>query len=807
MARLAVWLLLLPATLAASGISGAQSLADILATRFDPQQCYRVRDIFLEREDVKFFFTDGHLIFARPTHNRTIAALFIASLPADQGEVLVIPPTPGERQSVARFTSQPVLDEKFRTAMMFFTDNTAEQLRQALQANPSSSLDTKEGENLAPRWDSVLKNLVESTAMRILFDLISDVPRESGFFGAVIGGSRLGRFDVVVDPHLPRQVTVGQSVWREDHHYFETWCNFPSRSARQGQREPMTLPGRLEDYRIDASLSPDLLLQVVAQATFHPDSTTRRAFAVELSEELYVREVLLDGKPVEYLQLDQPVSSEVRRRQNNLILLILPENPPAGARYELEIHYDGRVVSEADEGIYYVGSRGTWYPKTQSNFTDFDFTFHYPADLDLVATAELVETSVEGPVRTSRFRTPVPIRLAGFNLGHYQRASRQVGEYTVEVCANREVESSLKPPPPPSVIFVEPPTRANRPFGRGTPTTIITPTPPEQVRPSDRIEDVAASSAEAAHHLVEWFGAPATPRIVISPVPGNFGQGFPGLVYASTLSYFRPDDPPLKNLPPQQRTFYSELLRAHEISHQWWGNVVTIDDESDIWLMEALATYSALMLVEQSRGAQARDDLLAEYRQHLLAVNDDGETTESAGPMVLGYRLRSSKFPDAPNVIMYEKGAWIIHMLRGIMGEERFGAFLRDLCSRYRYKVITTGDFRREAARYLPPNWPDPKLEIFFDQWVYSTGIPKYKLEYRTKGKAPRIQFQARLRQQDVPDHFTTVVPVRIETVPGRSTTEYIRSDGRETALNLVLRNPPSSVTLDPEKTLLAVIE
>jgi Peptidase family M1 domain len=806
MGWLVLWLLVLPATLAA-GVSGAQSLDEILATKFDPQQCYRVRDLFLEREDVKFYLTDGHLIFAKPVQNRTIAALFLATSPMDQGELLVIPPTAGERLSVARFSSQPVLNEKFRTAMMFFTDDTAEQLRQSIEASHTAVLDAKEGESLGPRWDPVLKNLLENTAMRLLFDLISDLPRQSGFFGAVMGGSRLGRFDIVVDPNQPRQVTIGQSVWRDNHYYFETWCNFPSRSVREGRQQPKTLPGRLEDYHIDASVSPDLLLKVISKATFYPDSTAQRAFALELSQELYVRKVLLDGEPVEFLQLDQPVTSDVRRRQNNLILLVLPENPPAGAHYELEMQYDGRVISEADEGVYYVGSRGTWYPKTRSNFANFDLTFHYPAELDLVATAELLDTNVEGAVRTSRFRTPSPIRLAGFNLGRYKRASRQVGNYTVEVCANREVEANLRPPPPSPLIFPEPSAGRSRSFGRGAASTVFIPPTPELVRPSDRIEEVAASSAAAVQHLAEWFGAPATPHIVISPVPGNFGQGFPGLVYASTLSYFRPDDPPLKDLPAWQQRFYSELLRSHEISHQWWGNVVTIDDESDIWLMEALATYSAVMLVEEQRGPQERDNLLAEYRQRLLEVNQDGETVESAGPVVLGYRLRSSKFPDAPNVVMYEKGAWILHMLRGILGEDPFRAFLRELCDRYRYKVITTDDFRREAVRYLPANWPDPQLEVFFDQWVYSTGIPKYKLEYHTKGKAPHVQFQARLLQQGVPNHFTALVPLRIETLPGRSTTEYIRSDGRETELNLVLRNPPSNVTLDPAKTILAVIE
>jgi hypothetical protein len=488
------------------------------------------------------------------------------------------------------------------------------------------------------------------------------------------------------------------------------------------------------------------------------------------------------------------------------VLLVLPE-ALSRDRYDLEMHYQGRVVSEADEGVYYVGSRGTWYPKAGSGFTDFDMKFHYPANLDLVATGDLVETTVEGAQRTSHFRTASPIRIAGFNLGQYVRTSKQFGDYTIEVCANLEVESQLKPEVRPSVVLVQPSLTRNRRFEPAPAPTMITPTPPDEVRPSDRIEEVAVSSAQDFERLVEWFGPPASKHIVISPVPRNLGQGFPGLVYASTMSYFRAGDPPLKNLPPYEQIFYADLLRAHEISHQWWGNVITIEDGSDIWVMEALATYTALMLLEERRGPEARDGVLASYREHLLAVNEDGETNDSAGAIVLGYRLRSSKFPNAPSIIMYQKGAWILHMLRGILGDEPFRKFLRDLLDRYQYKVITTNEFRLEAARYLPQAWPDPSLEVFFDQWVYGTGIPKYRLEYKTKGKAPRIEFQARLRQENVPAHFTAVLPLRIETLPGRSTTEYIRSDGPLTELNLVLRNPPSNVTLDPQKNVLAIVE
>src|SRR3974390_2625444 len=98
------------------------------------------------------------------------------------------------------------------------------------------------------------------------------------------------------------------------------------------------------------------------------------------------------------------------------------------------------------------------------------------------------------------------------------------------------------------------------------------------------------------------FGPPALPHLTVSPIPGTFGQGFPGLVYLSTLSY-------LKNLPQPARTsepeqiFLSDLIQVHETAHQWWGNRTWSSGYRDSWLMEALANYSALLYMEKSRGA------------------------------------------------------------------------------------------------------------------------------------------------------------------------------------------------------------
>ena len=126
--------------------------------------------------------------------------------------------------------------------------------------------------------------------------------------------------------------------------------------------------------------------------------------------------------------------------------------------------------------------------------------------------------------------------------------------------------------------------------------------------------------------------------------------------------------------------------------------------------------------------------MLDNYRQSLLAKNEAGQMVDSAGPIVLGTRLETSQEPRGWRAITYGKGSWIMQMLRGRMGDQKFLALLAEISKRYDRKDITTEEFRLLAAEYLPPKSDDPKLESFFEQWVYGTGIPTIKLDMDCEG-------------------------------------------------------------------------
>lgn len=774
-----------------------QTLARLLETRLDPNQCYRVRDLFLERQDVKFYFNDGVLIFAQPFEGREVAAFFLAVENTDQGEILVIPPTARERQSVALYTGEGVLNERFRSALLLFTDDTAAELHRTLDGSPSHKRDPELGASVAPRWSPVLKNVLEGVSLRLLGDLLSGRPIEEGVFAAAVNGGRLGRFDVVIDPHLHEQVSVGQAVRRDGRAFFDVWASFES---RRGNPDRGKVNGALQNYRIDATLGPDLGLQAVVEADLAPAADAGRTFAFELSQNLRLQSLLVRGQPADYVQLEQSPAGQASRRQNNVVLLLLPAIPVPGEPIPLRFEYSGDVVAEAGGSVFLVTNRGDWYPRGEPAFTDYELTFRHPAQYDLVATGEVVSESVDAGVRTVTFRSAHPIRMAGFNLGDYVSASREIDGYTVEVRANRRAEERLQPAAPLPVVVPNPMAGVRR-RASGPDPSIVAPSAAPAPNPAARIEEIADADAETFGFFLERFGPPVMSRVVITPIPAGFGQGFPGLVYSPTLSYFAPADAPLKSLPPDDQQFFAELVRAHEISHQWWGNTVTVLSGADNWLMEGLATYSSLLTLERRQGPEAFRQLLANYKLHLLTKNERDQAVDSAGPVTLGDRLRTARFPSAYRVVLYEKSAWALHMLRARLGDEGFFALLSRLVENYRLQEIDTEAFRREAAAFVAKGEPDAELRDFFDQWIYDTGIPRFRVRHEQKGST----LTGKLLMENVGPAFLTPVELEIALGNGEKRRLTVWTDGPETPFEAQLPAKAQRIAIDPDGKLLAV--
>src|SRR5215475_12233419 len=122
------WGLLISVSCFAAGPSGSELAKQIREAGLDPTECYRVRDLSFQKEDIRIYLTDGYLIFSKPIDGNRRSAVFTAEVEGGDGEVLLLPPYRGERQSLAMFTQSANLDEHFQAALMIFTDASTQSL-------------------------------------------------------------------------------------------------------------------------------------------------------------------------------------------------------------------------------------------------------------------------------------------------------------------------------------------------------------------------------------------------------------------------------------------------------------------------------------------------------------------------------------------------------------------------------------------------------------------------------------------------------------------------------------------------------
>jgi hypothetical protein len=201
----------------------------------------------------------------------------------------------------------------------------------------------------------------------------------------------------------------------------------------------------------------------------------------------------------------------------------------------------------------------------------------------------------------------------------------------------------------------------------------------------------------------------------------------------------------------------------------------------DQWLFEGLVRYLDAMK-------------MAAVPKTLQDARDELRLVENAGPIWLGPRLGSSLLPAGYRAVP-DKGIWVIHMLRTLL-DKKFEAMLSDFVNTYNGKAASTWDFKHIAEKYA-----DRKLDWFFDEWVFATGVPAYSLESRVEASGNAFVVQGTVRQSGVPDGFTMPVPVYADDqLLGR-----VQVGEGEGEFKFRVTKKPEKILLDPDHEVLSV--
>jgi Peptidase family M1 domain len=782
-------------------------LKDLNQLSIDPTQVYELRDARITRDRATLYFNRGFLGLLATVQGEVTGAAFLGD-----GEILMVPPDSVERQSLARFTRSPLLDEHFSSAYLRFTDGTAtELLKQARPPDPEAA--EQPPAEFVPAWNDLAKRLNPAQSLRILEDLVSG--RRPEYFSAAIEGLSLGAFTLTVDERRPESVHVEALKVADGVTYADIWCSFESK-AQSLDRIPRAPPFQVGSYRVDTHIDPGKTTQGRAQLELE-SRQPERFLTFNLSRRLQLTGVRDDSNTD--VPAFQGALNESPAERNNWVAVVLPRAHPAGESFHLTFTYQGNVVAEVGNGVLSVSAHESWYPNPgPSPAAKYELSFEYPDHLILAATGRCVEESSSERYRRSRWISDSAFPVAGFNLGPYDARTRDIGSTRLQVYATAEAEAALERRYLEAQAESE--SRTESVLGRRLPEAD---TPPvlQPLGPAELIDKVADSAAQAVAYFEELFGPFPYRRLAISQIPGNFGQGWPELVYLPTYAFL----PTSVTSELGARTAASNLedrtALAHEIAHQWWGNEIGWSTYHDQWLSEGFASYvAALELSQEKDGSRLFHDLLRDYRADLLVKDKQGSTVESGGPVILGGRLGNSLNPQGYDAIVYKKACWVVHMLRLVLtdpqtgSDARFFQMLRDFLAAYRGTSASTEDFIRCAQTYMASAADldrNGKLDWFFKEWVYSTGLPEYQLRtsVRRLGQGS-YQVQGTITQVDAPSGFEMLVPVVVAYGSRRSREQDSRrlivpvssSGGR---FHFTTAVPPERIAIDQD-AILAIV-
>lgn len=770
------------------------------ALRPDPSHVYEVKGLNLRRDAVSLTLTEGKLAFLSPLGGRITGAVFIG-----RGHVIATPRDSGERRSLARFLGVPILDQTFSRAYMRFDDDTAGELGRLLQESDTPSANDPE---FTDSWGSLTAGLNPWHSLRLLVDWLSTDPMP--YFYAALAGDSAGPFDVLVDRRREEQVMFGQPRRENGGMFYDLWASFRGNDAGAAPVETFVPV----DYTVDTTIADDLLLEGKTILHLRGVRSGERVVPLELSRNLAVAGIKgADGQPLIYFQNEDLSRREILSRGNDTVFVVLPAPVRTGEEFALEVSYQGNVIADAGNGVEYVGERGTWYAHLGGeHFVPFDISFRWPKRLTLVATGTEVESHEEATARVGHWKSQLPFAVAGFNLGEYQVETVSTEHPRIALYANRQLENAilariLENTASPEVTGLPPLDAATR---------IVPIAPPAPPSPAMVLNHLGGDVLDSIHFFERLNGPFPYDQLGISQIPGTFGQGWPGLVYLSTLAFLPPETQRQAGAGAQAQEEATELMPFHEVVHQWWGNVSGAASYRDDWIQEGMANYQAILYADSRRpGKHRMATWLERYRAALLArVPGSQEIADSAGPLDLGYRVNSSRVPDAYTIVIYDKGTWVMHMLHDLLRDpaakdpdERFRGLLQTILADYRFRALSTADFQHAVERVMTPSMDleeNHSMSWFFDQWVRGTGIPRYTVQFQAKPAKQGFIVTGKLLQADVNDLFTEPVPLYASRSGEKpELLGVVVTTGAETHFRFASRFHPSRLAIDPKLTLL----
>ena len=524
----------------------------------------------------------------------------------------------------------------------------------------------------------------------------------------------------------------------------------PSRAAEKARL-------RVDDYQIDAELDPHLH-QITARAKVKFTALQDLNVAVfELHNDLRVTKVV-DEK-------NQPLSAE-RVTQDSTVRVQLPSGLSKDASTTLTFEYDG-TLENADNSpvpglkLAYIGDdssyllyAGRWFPVSGFGINRFTSTIRVTVPAHMVAIGSGVSSVADAPASKKPNASVLPTKTFTF--------------------------VSSKPSFPGTIIagVFSPEYKSDE---AGLDIHVFFKPTHQSLAPA-----YTTTAVQEISYFITLYGLPPSQKLNLVELP------------ADTLPYlWAPEIAGLAGSSITEKTNYR--LMADAIAHQWWGVSVSPASKDDWWLSDGFARYSEAMYVENAAGAAGLEEAVKDMSVGALAY--DTVPLSSASKL----DIFSTEFQS----LTTDKGAMILHMLRWVLGEDKYNKTMREFAAQYAGKSATTDDFREVAEKNF-----GSQLTWFFSQWLDSTGAPEFKVKYTTYRLGGNFAKESKSQQERSPgfrvtgeisqdlDLFRMPVDLKIDT-DGKTENQRVEVVGTTSPFSIETFGRPRRIAVDPDHHVL----
>jgi hypothetical protein len=711
----------------------------------DEQKVAEVEGLVLKRDMASFRLNKGRICLLQPIQGKVCGAVFVG-----EGVFEFSPPTEVQKYQLKKFTGEENLSPKFEELYLWFSDTTSMELEHKLRFSkgdlpgqfvaimkdcPRRILE-KAGSNL---WSRVLADMLTDSSFRVSYP-----DRSDGFFYADMKTGKLDHLFFAFDPQAVEEVVLAKTPTGTLPVRCDLVCSF-----HQADDYSKALPGasntpipheekdeiKVTHYKIEAEISMTEELSAKVEMNFESLVDGVRMIDFELDPDLKIEKITNEQGDSLYF---------IREKDQYSASVILSRPTKSGEMRTLTFKYSGKVITQNWYGDFFIQSTTDWYPLYgYLKRATYDLTFKCPKSYKLVSIGNKVKEWIEGDFLCTQWVEEIPVFVASFNYGGFDTYELK-HEGIPSVCVYYLDDSHKK--------FTQEYNQFSAKYSNYTGGDFV-------VLGSNTKKNIAADVVNSLNFFQTIYGKCPFPTMAVTEIPASHGQGFPGLLHLSWGTFFAEGE-------MEEAKLSHESFRAHEVSHQWWGHIVGWETYHDQWLSEGFAEYSGVWYAQMSM--KDNEAFFAELERWKKDIMGRGSSKKSegskAGPIWLGWHLNSSKSYDY-GTLVYEKGAYVVHMLRNMMmdfdtkSDDRFIKTMADFVETYRGKSASTEDFKAIVEKHMGEN-----MDWFFDQWVYGVEIPTYRFSYTTE-KTPEGKYEVTCEviQENVSKDFKMWVPILLD--------------------------------------------